>query len=262
MGKKSKYSNKFELAEYWVDAHCHLCNEPLSDHYLEEIEGALQNEVSYFISTALNRKAIDWHLNNPHPNYHLVAGIHPFYDKSNFNDFEYIAQLCKRGLLWGIGEVGFDNRKNNHNHQKNILYPQLELASQYNLPVVFHVVRRYNELYLALKNDFPDIRGYIHGFNGSLEIVEMFSRLNIGFSIGYKLFQKKDVPQIIERILDNGLVLLETDAPFQHNPFDRYNSNGALSGITSIAEEVTKICNYSYDELLEKQWQTYQIMNG
>ena len=250
-----------ENRESWVDAHCHLCIEPLAANYLDEIEQAENDNINVLISSALSRREIDWHLANQHPNVKLIAGIHPHYDKSNVNDLSYIAELCETGHIWGIGEVGFDNRRNNHNQQKNILYPQLELAARYDLPVIFHVVRRYNELYQTLRYDFPNVRGYIHGFNGSLEIVEMFSRLNIGFSIGYRIFQKRDVVRIIERILDNGMILLETDAPFQQNSLRNQNTDYLLGGVLSIAEKISELCSYPLDEILEKQWQTYQTMN-
>ena len=259
MNKYTDYYYGKEPTDCWIDGHCHLCNEPLSDNYLEEIEEARESNIRIFISTALNRDEIEWHLQNSAPEIKLIAGIHPFYDKSNIKDFAYLAEQCQDGNLWGIGEIGYDNRKNNHNYQKGILYQQLELAREFDLPVVFHVVHRYNELYQTLKNDFPEIRGYIHGFNGSIELVEMLCKLDIGFSIGYKMLQNKEAALIIRRILKHGLIMFETDSPFQKMP-GRGNSEKYLIGLSELFEQISSICDVHTDILLDKQWRTYQKM--
>lgn len=262
MMSKHNENKKVTASEYWIDAHCHLCNVPLQDNFKEEIKQAQEHGVELFISTALNRQEIDWHLDNISSEIRLVAGIHPFYDKSDIKDLDYLEQLCKRGQLWGIGEIGYDKRKNNHNYQKTILYQQLELALEYDLPVVFHVVHRFNELYQTLKNDFPGIRGYIHGFNGSYELVEMFSRLPIGFSVGYKLLQKKDFVSVIWKIIKHGWMLFETDAPFQKFISSEKDSRGSLADLTSLTDTISQSCNLNADVLLEKQWRTFLKMQG
>jgi len=247
-----------EPVKCWIDGHCHLCNEPLNDTFGEEISQTYEHNVRLFLSTALNRNEIDWHLVNRRPEIKIVAGIHPFYDKSNIKDFDYLEEQCRKSNLWGIGEVGYDNRKNNHNYQKTILYQQLELAINYDLPVVFHVVHRYNELYQTLKNDFPTIRGFIHGFNGSLELVEMLSRLDIGFSLGYKILQNKDAYSVIRKILRRGLVVLETDSPFQRYP----ESEGFLTGLKGLINRICELSDYHEDDLFDKQWHTFRNIDN
>jgi TatD DNase family protein len=244
----------------WVDSHCHLCNPPLADRLQNEIDTAGRHNIGIFISTALNREEIDWHLDNTRPEIRFVAGIHPFYDKSTLKDFDYLVEQCRKEKLWGIGEIGYDKRKNNHNYQKNLLYQQLELAEECNLPVILHIVHRYNEIYHTLKNDFPNIRGYIHGFTGSVELVEMFSRFNIGFSIGNKLLAKKDFPRVIQRIIQRGLLLFETDAPFQQPGGNNAGQTGLLANLTSLINQVSKGCNLPAEDLLDLQWETMLMM--
>ncbi|MBW6516471.1 MAG: TatD family hydrolase [Candidatus Cloacimonetes bacterium] len=251
-------NNLGEINDCWIDGHCHLCNEPLTETFDDEIDQAYEYDIKLFLSTALNRNEIDWHLDNIHPEIKLVAGIHPFYDKSNIKDFDYLVEQCRNKKLWGIGEVGYDNRKNNHNYQKNILYQQLELAVKYDLPVVFHVVHRYNELYQTLKNDFPTIRGFIHGFNGSLELVEMLSRLDIGFSLGYKILQNKDAYSVIRRIIRRGLVVFETDSPFQKSP----ESANYLTGLSFLIDSISDLCEYYKEDLMDKQWSTFRKISS
>ena len=251
----------FDDYEHWIDAHCHLCNEPLSDNLQHELEAARRMNINTFISTALTRKEIDWHLANYCPEIKLVAGVHPFYEKSSSEDIPYLEKLCEEDILWGIGEIGFDNRKNNHKYQQNILSDQLELAQQYDLPVVFHVVRRFNELYQLLSKDFPEIKGYIHGFTGSPELVEMLSRLNIAFSLGHRILQQKDAADTIKRIIKNGLYLFETDAPFLPVMNKSTKENSMLCSLNHIVSEVSEVSGVKIDELLEGQWETFNAIS-
>lgn len=246
----------------WIDAHCHLGNEPLKSNYREEIVQAGNHDIEILVSTALNRSEIDWHLATGNPNIRLVAGIHPVYEKINHDDFEYLLDQCWAGKLWGIGEIGLDNREDNDGQQQKILYSQLELARDFDLPVVFHVVHRYNELFRILKNDFPEIRGYLHGFHGSVELVEMFSRFKLGYSLGYKILQKKDSAQTIKRILQHGLLLMETDAPFQKPDNSRNSSSGILCGLRWLIDQICTVSGLKPEKLMEIQWQTFNTIQG
>jgi TatD DNase family protein len=256
----AKYS-RHDSYEHWIDAHCHLCSEPLAGNLSKEIALAGERSINTFISTALTRKEVDWHLDNSAPEIKLVAGVHPFYDKSDSNDISFFADLCSNNSLWGVGEVGFDNRKNNHKFQEKILAEQLEIAQEYDLPVVFHVVKRYNELYQLLNNSFPKIRGFIHGFTGSPELVEMLTRLNIGFSLGHRILQQKDAKDTIVRIIKHGLFLFETDAPFlpQHNKSSQ--DRGMLSSLHSIISAISEMTGIKTVELLDGQWSTFRALS-
>lgn len=261
MAKNNDYHYSNDPTNCWIDGHCHLCNDPLNETYPGEILQAKEENIRLFLSTALNREEIDWHLNRSSPEIKLIAGIHPFYEKSNLKDLDYLVEQCERGQLWGIGEVGFDNRKNNHNYQKGVLYQQLELALEFDLPVVFHIVHRYNELYQTLKNDFPGIRGYVHGFNGSIELIEMFCKLDIGYSLGYKILQNRDAAVVIRRIYKRGLMMFETDSPFQKfNPNDY--SEGYLTGLSSLIDKIGDLSDIHSDDLLDRQWSTYTRMKA
>jgi TatD DNase family protein len=261
MVKKNDYHT--DLAQQsWIDAHCHLCSEPLKDNFRTEIARAGESDIRVFISTALNHKEIDWHLSNYSPEIKLIAGIHPYYDKSNLKDLDYLIEQCRNQELWGIGEIGYDKRKNNHNFQRNVLFQQLEIAKEYDLPVVFHVVGRYNELYQTLKRDFPGIRGFIHGFQGSAELVEMFSRLDIGFSLGYKILMKKGFPDTVRSILKKGLVLFETDAPFQKLPGNENSQESYLSNLKILISRISRSCDLHPEDLMDRQWHTYMMMKG
>ena len=68
--------------------------------------------------------------------------------------------------------IWLDNRNDNFEWQKKILLMQLDLAKNYDLPVVFHTVKQYYELDKILKNNFPKVQGFLHAFNASQEIFD------------------------------------------------------------------------------------------
>ncbi|MDO9577872.1 MAG: TatD family hydrolase [Candidatus Cloacimonadales bacterium] len=205
----------FKPAQGFIDAHCHLADERISSNLEEEISDAKQVGITHFISSALCkeefemmklpkflklRKFVKW-----------TAGIHPYYDKTDEKDFQSLIKLCDEKQIIAVGEIGLDKRKDNFDWQKKILLQQLDLAMNYDLPVVFHTVRQYYELPKILKNNFPKVRGFLHSFNASLEIYESFQHYDLAFSLNAKL--PKD--EVIRAILQRNFYLFETDAPYQ-----------------------------------------------
>ncbi len=202
-----------EFNNGWIDTHCHLADERLLPHNI--LANAGQNHIGCLISSALCRSEYDFHRALQSPLLRWTAGIHPFYDKSTMDDFDTLVELCDRKEIIGIGEIGLDARKPNGDYQEKLLKLQLDVAKQYNLPVVFHVVKRHNELSRILRDDFPGIRGTIHGFNGSIELFRQYRKLGMFISIGGRLADHESLKEIIS----SGCYMLETDAPYQKPSF-------------------------------------------
>lgn len=240
------------MKPFWIDAHCHLCNEPLSSVYLQEIEKAVHLNIRAFFSTALSTAEIDRHLSQKYPLVNFVAGIHPYYETCTPLSISYIRNLASQGLLAGIGEIGLDKRADDDDYQIAVLSEQLQIANDFHLPVVFHIVGRYYELLRLLKDHFPGIRGIIHGFNGSPEIVKSFSGMNIGFSLGERIIKQRKAAETLEAILDNGFYMFETDAPYQKE-LDESRPDYLVSLMNTVGK-VSDLTSVSYDELLKGQW--------
>ncbi len=238
-----------------VDSHCHL-NKSIfsSDNYKSYIQEAVDNGMSAIISSALTKSDFQLHLDNRHSIIRLTAGIHPYYQAQDIFRVEDIHQLAKNKMIWGIGEIGFDKRNPDHTYQYKILYEQLEIARTYNLPVIFHIVGRYNELFTLLRDHFPDIRGYIHGFHGSLQLMKMLTKLNIGFSIGTQIINQKNAKQVLKAIFDYGYYYFETDTVFDED----------MSGLVEITNKLidtiksaSELSSFSVKKLIDKQWENF-----
>ena len=231
-----------------IDAHCHLNDERI----LAEIPEALELGISGLISSALCQEEYDWHIQNEIPEMRWCAGIHPYYEKSKESDLETIIQLCEGKKIIGIGEIGLDGRSDNEGWQTNILLQQLDVARNFDLPIVFHTVRKYYELFKILKNNFPKVKGYLHGFNASKNIAETFAKFDLAFSIGCK--PPKD--DCINYIIKRGFYFFETDAPYQkpHDSKDEYNH---LRNLLWNVENVSAKSGINVAKLTEIQSKNY-----
>lgn len=238
-----------------IDAHCHLASEEISASINHNIHLAETAGVSGFISTALTDKEYQWHLNNQRDNLFLTAGIHPHYEEESVLDLDKLYELAQAKKIWGIGEIGLDKRNRDETGQKKLLSAQLEIARDCELPVVFHIVGRYNELYDILKNSFPKVKGYIHGFTGSQELVNMLLKLNIGFSVGSRIFSAKHGREALQLIIANGFYFFETDAPYLQSSF--LAGEGFLPSLRKIADETAVLTNKTLSQLVKVQYESF-----
>ncbi|MCF7919042.1 MAG: TatD family hydrolase [Candidatus Cloacimonetes bacterium] len=218
------------------DNHCHL-EELFRKGVLEkELAEARAAGINGWFSSALCSDEYAWHLKQNIEGMIWCAGIHPNYEKSSEEDFGFLVNLCEAGVLSGIGEIGLDSRNPDDDGQKSILLKQLELARDFELPVIFHVVKRYYDLYKLLKDNFPKIRGWLHGFNGSLAIMEAFSNLELGFSLNARLPE----PEVVKRIISRGNWQIETDAPYAL-PKNLKADHNSLKNLVFVKSEIENI---------------------
>ena len=115
-----------------------------------------------------------------------------------------------RSSLVAIGEVGLDYHYDDCDREAQIkLFEEmLQLATDNNLPVSFHVREAYQDFFPIVAN-FPKIRGVVHSFTDSKKVLKRIlneTDFYIGVN-GLATYSTLPTPPL-ERIL------LETDAPF------------------------------------------------
>jgi TatD DNase family protein len=218
------------------DNHCHLEEIFRAGRLETELAEARQAGVSGWFSSALCREEMEWHLQQSITSMTWCAGIHPYYEKSSENDWDFLVELAGSGKIAAIGEIGLDKRNPKLDWQKNILLQQLELAREYDLPVIFHVVRSYYELYKLLKGNFPKVRGWLHGFNSSMEVFKTFNSFDLGYSMNARLPEDKVVQAIIKR----GLWQIETDAPYAR-PAEYAGEFNTLANLLWVKDKIENI---------------------
>lgn len=144
----------------------------------------------------------------------ISAGIHPWHISDVNIELELLKlkELCERDKLLAIGEIGLDFLiKEPLDFQKNVFIEQIKVAKEFNLPIIIHCVKAFNELISIKKDDKNNLYWIIHGFNNNAQIAKELINHNCFISFGAALLKndsnaQKVIPQIP---LEN--LFLETD---------------------------------------------------
>jgi TatD DNase family protein len=245
----------------FIDVHCHLTDERIASNLDKEISEAKAVGVTHFISVVLCQEEFKM---MKLPKFqklkefaHWTAGIHPHYEKTDEKDFEKLIQLCDEKAIIAVGEMGLDSRNDDFNWQKKMLLKQLDLAVNYNLPVVFHCVRKYYELHKILKNNFPKVRGFMHAFNASMEIFTEFSKYDLAFSMN--AIPPKD--DVIRAVIKRGFYLFETDAPAMR-PRELKEEFNHLKNLIWAVDRISEISQIEKQELATTEWKSFEQIFG
>lgn len=250
-----------ELA--WVDTHCHL-DAPEFKDILPEIISAAENKGVHAILLP-TVQASDWgpaknlanQYGNQIPGLVYTLGIHPLYiNQAQEGDIDILKNQIERSIndprFVGIGEIGLDYFVEGLDPQRQeyFFYQQLDLAQEFQLPVILHVRRSQDAILKALrKRKVPS--GIAHAFNGSHQQAEQF--IELGFKLGFGGAATYERALQIRRLLNElpiESIVTETDAPdippaWLREEGGQYNEPALLpriarqlAGIRGISEEV------------------------
>jgi len=236
-----------------VDGHCHLA----SLNQIIPVESLLKeaNEagITHFLSSALSKEEIAFHRQHSLPGVLFSAGIHPHYAGCDL-ELEDIEGVCAEKCIWAVGEIGLDRYGKDIERQKQLLSQQLELAKQYQLPVVLHIVGYQQQAYELLKH-YP-LKYLVHGYAGSLEGYRLLSRLNSYFTIGERIL-RPDKHNLLQEMINDKRYLLETDItrdyvlPGEHNPLLR---------LLDVFKQIPNLCKVNAEEVLSTQWDNFMAL--
>lgn len=137
----------------------------------------------------------------------FTVGIHPWdTDENPIDYFESLARALVDDRIIALGEVGIDpTRGASLERQLYILNLQLKHAKAAGLPVVFHIVRRYDIL-IDLYDEYKPTEPWgVHGFRGKPEIARELASMGIYMSLG-KRFNAESAA-----VIPDNLLLVETD---------------------------------------------------
>ncbi|NQW70544.1 MAG: TatD family hydrolase [Betaproteobacteria bacterium] len=210
----------------WIDTHCHLDAPEFAAHLPAVIDAALQNDVQAILLPAVRAadcqqvRAMASQYGSQIPGLVYTLGIHPLYtNQAQKSDVEVIEQQLSQSLsdprFVGIGEIGLDYFVEDLDlrQQDYFFNAQLDLAEQFQLPVILHVRRSQDAILKALRGrKIPG--GIAHAFNGSMQQAEQF--IGLGFKLGFGGAATYERALQIRRLLKElplDSIVTETDAP-------------------------------------------------
>lgn len=155
------------------------------------------------------------------PKSHMAPGLHPFYIEEHKEQHLYNLELfLMQHECIAVGEIGLDTFLKQHKQpeifqkQKDFFAVQIDLAEQFNKPILLHIRKSHAEVLAMLKHHQFKLGGIAHAFSGGVEEAKAFVKL--GFKIGVTgqitNLNAKKLHQVVQEIGIEHLVL-ETDCP-------------------------------------------------
>lgn len=185
-----------------------------------------------------------------------------FETRSEEFDYEKYKELAKSKKVVAIGEVGLDyyyfpksktRREEVREKQKDALQQQMNLADEFNLPVILHCRVAHEDLLEFLKLRVMDykLQGVVHSYTGTIEQAKRF--MDFGLYLGFNGLILKNVPALPnpEDVIDSiplERIVLETDSPYLTPPQAGSERNEPLF-LKYVAEEVARIKKVSVEEV-------------
>jgi len=235
-----------------IDSHCHLDDVRFRNDLIDVIDRARSAGVTSFVVPAIAQKG--WahlaSLAREIASLYAAYGLHPWFCKEHCDaDIERLPGYLQNAVA--VGECGLDFGKGRavESEQLKWFRAQLEIAVQYEKPVIVHAYKAEDVVLRELKN-FPEVKGVIHGFSGSTQqathLMDHGLYIGIGSAVSYpQATRLRDIVRVmpIERLL------LESDAPDQ-SPFAHRGERNEPAWLVETTREIAEIRGVSTDELI------------
>ena len=210
----------------WIDTHCHLDAPEFERTLPEVIQAAAQKNVQAILLPTVKVgdcqqvRDLAKQYSQLIPGLVYTLGIHPLYtNQAKEGDIRILEKEITQSLsdprFVGIGEIGLDYFVEGLDpHQQEYFFnAQLDLAQQFQLPVILHV-RRSQDLILKALRSRKIPSGIAHAFNGSFQQATQF--IELGFKLGFGGAATYERALQIRRLLTElpiDSIVTETDAP-------------------------------------------------
>jgi TatD DNase family protein len=201
-----------------IDTHCHLDATEFEAAQASVIRNAQAAGVSRIVVPSVSRSNFEAvrELCKQYPICAPAYGIHPMVaGNATPNDLEVLHEYLKHHQAIAVGEIGLDFFIPHYDQarQEHFFIEQLELAREFDLPVLLHL-RRAQDTVLKYLRLHKARGGIAHAFNGSRQQADEFIKL--GFKLGFggaMTYPRATKLRELAATLPLESIVLETDAP-------------------------------------------------
>lgn len=244
----------------FIDTHTHLYSKEFDKDRDESIKRAHALGISSFILPGIDSDSIEpmQRLHQQYPDVtFMMAGLHPSYVKPNTykDELSIVEKQLEDNLAnyVAVGEIGIDLHwdKTTLEIQKEAFRTQIHWAKKYDLPIVIHCRKGFDEVFEILDEEAgADLRGVFHCFGGTLDQAERALRLGMKLGIGGVVtFKNAKLAQVVQQLPLDALVL-ETDAPYLA-PMPYRGKRNESSYIPHIAEKIAQLHECSVQKVAD-----------
>ncbi len=208
------------------DSHCHLSLaefEPDLDQVLARARASgLTDILIPGVDRASWEKAKTLQHQVESPRLHRAIGYHPWFIPDELLNpdglsmaMAEIARELESGGWCAVGEIGLDKPLEiPMEAQQAVMEAQLQLAQQFQLPVILHVRGAHEPMLASLKRFQPPVGGVVHAFTGSEPLAQRYIDLGLSLGVGGAItYERAKKTRSTYQKLPLEHLLLETDAP-------------------------------------------------
>ncbi|MDR1199168.1 MAG: TatD family hydrolase [Prevotellaceae bacterium] len=243
-----------------IDTHTHLYLEEFDSDFDETIARAGLAGVDTFIFPAIEKSAFEKmmsrRLHYPQKVF-LAIGLHPtsVQEKTYRQELDFIEKTIKNFSFVAVGEIGIDCYWTVENivWQRIAFERQLEIAAEYNLPVIIHARNSFDEIFSILdrRSDLA-ARGVFHAFSGTGDDyckIKSYGSFLFGLG-GIITFKNSGMTSTVEKMsLDE--IVLETDSPYL-TPAPFRGKRNESANLIFVAKKIAEIKNISVKTVSEQ----------
>ncbi len=239
-----------------IDTHCHLYSSEFEEDIKAVLDRAQTAGVSRFYLPAIDSTT----------HHRMIAlqetfkgicfamiGLHPCSVKEDYeNELNIIEKLLQQHSFAAIGETGLDFYWDTSfkDAQYKALEKQIELALQYNLPLVLHTRNALPQTIDVIKNfSQTPLKGIFHCFGGSLNEAEQIIACNFLLGIGGVVTYKNSGLDNILPHINLKYMVLETDAPYL-SPVPYRGKRNESCYLTEVVKKIAALKKVSVDEVI------------
>lgn len=229
------------------DTHAHYDDEAFDEDREKVLSQIQEAGVIGVLNCACSRKSLTTtnELTLKYDFIYGALGIHPSdaYDYNEEVKAEIIDKVKANNKILAIGEIGLDyywDENPDKETQKKVFREQMQLARELRLPVIIHDREAHKDT-LDIMKEYPDVKGIVHCFSGSVEFAKECVKL--GYYIGITgVVTFKNAKKIIEVVdaIPIDRLLVETDCPYMA-PVPNRGKRNKSNYIEHIIEQIAEI---------------------
>ncbi len=201
-----------------TDTHCHLDVAAFDSDRADILVRCQQLGIKHIIVPGIQASGWDrlLQLCQSEKGLYPALGLHPvFLQQHQQSDITLLEKMLAENRVVAVGEIGLDFYIENADREQQIqlFEQQLQLAKEFELPVILHVRKAHDTVLQLLKKNHVK-GGFAHAFNGSLQQAQQY--IDLGFKLGFggtlTWPNSKKIHQLATTLPIEAIVL-ETDAP-------------------------------------------------
>ena len=238
-----------------IDTHSHIYLPEFSDDLDQMLKRAENEVIKLILMPAIDKET---HLGmldveNRYAEKCLsMMGLHPCSVKEGYKqELKIVQEYYEKRRFVAVGETGLDFYwdRTFTKEQYESFQTQIELAKQFDIPVVIHSRNSIDECIKVIReNQQGNLKGVFHCFSGNekqaKEIIDLGFYLGIG---GVVTFKNSGLDQVMVDI-DMKKIVLETDAPYLA-PVPFRGKRNECGYLKYVVEKLAKIKKVAKEEV-------------